>query len=106
MRPEASEEPEEQVMEHGIVFEEVPSMGARGRAGESEPMVYYCFHLMTKDLSVSCETKLRELGVECLSDGASYEAFGIAPDSDELLAELEEIEEIRAVEKREPESTK
>ncbi len=67
---------------------------------------YIRLTLQTPLLSSELRARLERIGIECLEEGALYEAYGIISETMPMLAALEQIEQVLAVERNEPPCTK
>jgi len=62
--------------------------------------------LSTPFLKAELRGRLQEFGIECLEEGAPYEAYGIVSETRQMVAILDRIEEVLAVERGEPPCSK
>ena len=62
--------------------------------------------LSTPFLKAELRGRLQEFGIECLEEGAPYEAFGIVSETQQMIAILDRVEEVLAVERGEPACSK
>jgi hypothetical protein len=75
-------------------------------AEENLPLEYIRLILSTPFLRRELKEQLKHLGVECLEEGAPYEAYGIVRQCEKITAGLETLEQVLAVEEQEPPCSK
>ncbi len=70
--------------------------------GELGRFKYARFELQNERISKECALRLQALGVECLTEGREYEAYGIVIDDEVIRQLMLRDPEIFAVEDEEP----
>ncbi len=76
------------------------------KANEKSSFVYVKFGLKTYSLTKENRRKLEGIGVECLTDGAPYEAYGVVVKNKQLLFALERMANVISITEEEPSCTK
>ncbi len=72
------------------------------KIAEEDSFVYLRFSLTTSELTSYCRIQLEGLGLECLDDGAPYEAYGVVSRNLYSLRLFALVPEILAVEEGTP----
>jgi hypothetical protein len=71
-------------------------------ANPTDAFTYIKFRMDSLSLADSSREILEMMGVECLEEGAAYEAYGIVPTSQPLFRALERVPGVREIDFSDP----